>query len=134
MTQPRQRYSTKQEALIVEYLSKNCDKHYTADEIWAAMLPNKVSRATVYRRLERLVEDGVLIKYNYGSGVGACYQYCHHEHSNEVFHFVCTKCKEVFHIDCSALSDVQGHLVNHHDFKIDNSRTVFYGICGGCNN
>lgn len=128
----KQRYSTKQEALIVNYLMKNSEKHFTADEIWAAMMSYGVSRATVYRRLERLVEDGAIIKFNFGAGIGACYQYCGERHEDKGYHFVCTRCKCVQHLDCAVMRGVDEHLNGEHGLKIDNSRTVLYGLCGRC--
>lgn len=130
----RQRYNTKQESLIIAFFSEHGDSHFTADEVWANMIPYGVSRATVYRRLERLVEDGLLLKFNLGSGVGACYQLCADSHSADVFHFVCTNCKAVEHLDCSALSQLQKHFCDEHSFFMDNTRTVFYGVCGRCKN
>lgn len=128
----KQRYNTKQETLIIDFFKNNKDIHFTADEVCDNISNYGISRATVYRRLERLVEDGTLIKYSLDSKSGACYQYCCNEHKGNTCHFVCTKCKSVKHLDCHFLENLQNHLTCDHNLKIDNARTVFYGVCGGC--
>lgn len=130
----KQRYRTKQENLIINFFKDNYEKHFTADEVYASMLGDGVSRATVYRRIERLVEDGELLKFNFGNGIGACYQYCSACHDNNIFHFVCSRCKSVHHLDCSVVKSVLDHLTEEHNVKIDSNRTVFYGLCERCAN
>ncbi|MBE6678363.1 MAG: transcriptional repressor [Ruminococcaceae bacterium] len=132
MNELKNRYKTKQEALIVSFLKDNSKTHFSADEVFAAVAAEGVSRSTVYRRLERLAEDGVLLKFNLGNSVGALYQYCDHKHGEECLHFVCTKCKTLHHLDCYVFSDVQQHLNSQHKFLLDGSKTVFYGLCERC--
>ena len=128
----KQRYSTKQMSILTSFFESNKNAHFTADEVYDNIRENGVSRATVYRRIERLVEDGFLIKYTLDSRMGACYQYCCSDHQSDTCHFVCTKCKAVKHIDCSLLGNLQSHLTKDHNLTIDSTRTVFYGLCGGC--
>ena len=126
------RYKTKQEALIINFFKSNCDESFTADEVFASIAQEGISRATVYRRIERLAEEGVLLKYNLGNGAGAIYQYCNHGNDENCFHFVCTKCKTLHHLDCSVFKDVQQHLNLHHHLLIDGNKTIFYGLCEEC--
>ena len=120
-------YNTKQKSVILEFLKEN-NRHYTAREL-ADSLKDKASTATVYRQLESLVESGVVRKFI--TGDSACYQYgetCENNH----FHLKCTKCDKLYHVDCSFLSELSGHIKSHHSFTVDNSRTVMYGICQKC--
>lgn len=128
----KQRYSTKQMSILTSFFESNANAHFTADEVYDSVRDSGISRATVYRRIERLVEDGVLIKYTLDNRAGACYQYCCSEHQNDTCHFICTQCKAVKHIDCSLLNNLQTHLTSDHNLTIDSTRTVFYGLCGGC--
>lgn len=132
MTNDRQRYNTKQQSLIYEFFKKSSGAHFTADEVCLALKQSEVSRATVYRAVEKLTEEGVLIKYNFGKGQSACYEFCSENAENDTFHFICTKCKRLMHLDCSALSDLEEHLSKDHALKIDRSLTVLYGTCGRC--
>lgn len=132
MVKEAQRYNTKQKTHILSFFKDNAANHYTADEVCDAIKSNGVSRATVYRTVEKLVEDGVLLKFNFGKGQSACYQFCGHEHENGTYHFVCTSCKTVQHLHCDILNDLQAHLNSDHALKIDRSLTVLYGTCRRC--
>lgn len=129
----KQRYNTKQEGLIISFFENNKSGHFTADEVCDNIRCSGISRATIYRRLERLVEDGVLIKFSFDGKSSACFKYCSDGHSGSgTCHFICTKCKNVQHIDCHLLEGLQSHLFCDHNLNIDSTRTVFYGVCGGC--
>ena len=91
----KQRYSTKQMAILTAFFEENKNEHFTADEVYDNIRSSGISRATVYRRLECLVDDGVLIKYNLDGRAGACYQHCSAKHQNGTCHFICTQCKAV---------------------------------------
>lgn len=132
MNNDKQRYNTKQQALIYRHFKNNPNNHFTADEVCDALKSNGVSRATVYRSVEKLTEDGVLLKYNFGKGQSACYQFCCKEHDACTYHFVCTACKTVQHLQCEVLNELQAHLNDDHALKIDRSLTVLYGTCRRC--
>ncbi len=120
-------YNTKQKSVILEFLKENT-RHYTAREL-CDILKDKASAATVYRQLESLVESGFVRKFI--TGDSACYQYgeeCEGSH----FHLKCTKCDTLYHVDCSFLSELSTHIKSHHNFTVDNCRTVMYGICENC--
>ena len=51
----------------------------------------------------------------------------------EHFHLKCIECGKLIHIDCNYMKSLDEHILQHHGFKVDNSRTVLYGICNSCN-
>ena len=123
-------YETKQKTAIVDFI-KSKSGHITAKDIVSelSVLGEKVSTATVYRRLEKLVNDGMLKKYITDNG--ACYQYsedCKGDH----FHLKCTRCGTLLHVDCEFLMSIAPHIMEHHRFRVDNRRTVMYGLCEKC--
>ncbi len=126
-------YKTKQRALIISYI-KNCPlPHITAADIEAHLRAagEKVGMATVYRQLEKMVETGEVRKYILENG--ACYQYVgSNEHCREHFHLKCLSCGKLLHISCSLLNSLAPHILEHHGFEVDNSRTVMYGLCREC--
>ncbi len=128
-------YKTKQGEMILSYL-KSCPlPHVTAGDI--VMHLNtcgcRIGTATVYRWLERLVDAGQVRKYLLDGG--ACYQYVGGEADcREHFHLKCLSCGKLFHVDCAYLSTLAPHILEHHGFTVDNSRTVMYGLCSECSN
>lgn len=124
-------YKTKQKAALLDLFTENGSRHITAAEIVEKLSENgtKIGTATVYRHLDKLVSDGFLKKYITDSG--ACYQYggdCDGNH----FHLKCTVCGTLFHVDCDFLESLSPHILEHHKFKVDNTRTVMYGTCEKC--
>ena len=47
-------------------------------------------------------------------------------------HLKCSSCGTIMHLGCEFMSNVGQHILEHHSFKIDNSRTIIYGLCGAC--
>lgn len=129
-------YKTKQKELIVKCLIENKEKHIKAEEIVFYLKKNgtQVGKTTVYRHLDKLVEEGKVRKYFIEEGKGACYQYSELENEcYESFHMKCTKCGNLIHLSCDYLNEISKHVKNSHNFSIDNYKTVFYGKCGNCN-
>jgi len=128
-------YNTKQKENLLSFLIKNKNKHTNVREIsiFLAGEGTPVGTATIYRQLEKLVEQGLVRKYTLNSSSGACFQYiensdCCREH----FHLKCTLCGKLLHIDCNYLTGINQHIAEHHGFAVDSSQTVFYGICSEC--
>ena len=128
-------YVTKQRLQLQEYMALNREKHMTADEIREELKKGgiEISSATVYRTLERLIEEGKVRKYIADEGKSACYQYVD-ENGNcaRHFHLKCTRCGRLIHLECDYMKDIERHVFEHHKFTVDNTKTVLYGICGDC--
>ena len=113
----------------------NSDKLLSCDEI-SDNLKTKgtpVGRATLYRFLDNLVSSGEARKIIDDSKKSAAYQLldkdmnCHGH-----MHLKCSSCGTIMHLGCEFMSNVGQHILEHHSFKIDNSRTIIYGLCGAC--
>lgn len=128
-------YNTKQRAIILSFLKENKTSHLTADEITSALLNGgfRVGKTTVYRYLDKLVENGQARKFLPPDGKSSCYQYVEDkEICAEHFHFKCDGCGKLFHTECDMLSNINKHINAEHNFFIDSSKTVFYGSCEKC--
>lgn len=128
-------YKTKQRDLILNYFKENNFKHVTADDVVAhlKMQGTSVGKSTVYRYLEKLVEQGIVRRYFIEEGQGACYQYAgDSKECHKHFHLKCVKCGKLIHIECNYLDEAEKHILKSHDFEIDNTKTVLYGRCENC--
>ncbi len=128
-------YKTKQREMILKCLVDNCSKHLTADNIMEYLRANgsAVGKTTVYRYLDKLVAEGAVRKYIVEEGKRACFQYAGENcDCKQHFHLKCTVCNRLFHVECDYLNDLENHVYEHHKFKIDNTKTVLYGVCGEC--
>ena len=124
---------TKQKKLVLECFENNSGIHLTVEEICSLLKDNgtPVGTTTVYRQVQKLCQEGIITKYNVDSESGACFQYSG-GNCKMHFHLKCVKCSDLFHAECSYIESVEEHIFKHHGFKVDNSRTVFYGICQNC--
>ena len=128
-------YNTKQKEKLLEYLMKNKEKHTNVQEISAYLSAegSSVGVATIYRQLDRLVEQGLVRKYAFDGKTCACYQYIENEEQcRSHFHLRFLGCGRLIHLDCEHLADITRHIEEEHDFSIDYSQTVFYGRCSDC--
>ena len=128
-------YRTRAQEEILEYLRNTPGEHHTTAEIhdFFSRGGRPIGTATIYRQLDRFVEEGLVQKYILGPGESACYAYVKSgAECSEHFHCKCEKCGKLIHLDCEELQEIRGHLQEHHGFLWDTGRTVFYGVCAAC--
>lgn len=132
-------YKTKQMAQLRSYMEQTQGRHITANDICALFKADGISvgTATVYRNLEKMVEQRLVVKYTVDGTSSACYEYVgedknKNESKTPCYHCKCEKCGKLIHIHCSEVEEFSRHLQSHHNFEMDSFRTVFYGICAEC--
>ena len=129
------KYNTKQKQLIYDYLLTNREKLLSCDEISDSLktMGTPVGKATLYRFLDSLASSGDARKIVDEGKKSAAYQLldkdlnCHGH-----MHLKCTCCGALTHLGCDFMSTVGEHILEHHKFKIDNSKTLIYGLCCAC--
>ena len=93
----RSTYQTRQMKELREFLASTDGKHVTVKDIcrYFDEAGRPVGTATVYRNLEKLVEEGIVAKYSADPSDSACFSYigsgeecCH----PVCFHLKCQKC------------------------------------------
>ena len=128
-------YKTKQRSGIESVLKLTDGRHFTADELMVLLAENglNIGRTTVYRCLDRMAGEGKVRRYAQGGGESACFQYVpENSECAEHFHLKCTRCGRLFHIECETMNRLSKHILNEHGFKVDNFKTVLYGVCKEC--
>ena len=132
-------YKTKHRGELLEYLETVAGKHITVNEIcdYFKEKGSPIGVATVYRQLEKMVNEGLVSKYVIDPNGPACFEY-NPADGTEVereccYHCKCEKCGKLIHLHCDEMEEIQQHLMEHHQFRLNAIRTVFYGICEQCN-
>lgn len=131
----KQGYKTRQKEQILQYLTTHTGEHVTAQELSRHLEADgtHVGTATIYRCLDQLVTDGLLRKYTFDNRTCACYEYLpHSELCRRHFHLKCMICGTLYHVTCEHLDGLESHILEHHGFRIDQSKTVLYGVCAAC--
>ena len=126
-------YNTKQSKLVYNFLENNPHKHFSAEEVYFALISdgNNIGRTTVYRQLDKLCDEQKARKFFSGENNACCYQF-ESEHCHNHYHLKCSSCGTLIHTECDFLDKLASHVFNDHQFRIDGSRTVLYGICQDC--
>ncbi len=132
----KSKYRTKHREDLIAYLKTVPGRHVTAADVCDHFRRQgrSIGTATVYRQLERMVEDGTVNKYIIDKNSSACFEYIGPEHCHQpvCYHCKCEKCGKLIHLECGELAQVQAHVLADHGFLVDPMRTVFYGICEDC--
>lgn len=132
----RKNYSTKHNDELISYLKEHKNEHLTVSQIFNGLTESGVSigYSTVYRQIEKLVESKSVIKYVIDNTSSACFEYIgdESEPDESVYHLKCESCGKIIHLTCNEINEFENHICAHHNFTVDPTKTVFYGICGSC--
>lgn len=122
---------TQQRRILIDYIFERHD-HFDAEELIynLASVPegNKVSRPTVYRTLNELVDAGLLRRMNLtGRAVyEPDYGYPQHDHLH------CTICDRLIEFQSSELKSLRDAVADKHAFRVTGHRLIISGICSEC--
>jgi Fur family peroxide stress response transcriptional regulator len=119
---------TVQRRTVFEQLSARRD-HPTADQVYDAVkgrIPG-LSRTTVYRVLEALVEAGFVRKVHHAGGVARFDPVTHRHH-----HLVCEACGRLVDLDDAAVPALRLPEARGSGFRIKDYSVSFLGLCGAC--
>ena len=130
----RGEYSTRQKREMLRFLKERDMQHFSVDDVVFEMRGRgeKIGRTTVYRYLEMLAEQGEVRKYQ---GLQGVTQYQHVEDDARCdahFHIVCSRCGNLFHVDCALMSKMARHLMEEHGFMLDPRESILVGLCEKC--
>ena len=120
--------NTIQRALVLETVNK-LQNHATADEIYDAIIsehPN-ISRATVYRNLNLLAEEGEIRRLEIPGGADHFDHRCH-----DHLHVRCEKCGRVFDVDMEFVTGLEKGIHDSHGFAFTGYDILFHGVCPDC--
>ncbi len=122
------RRNTKQKKLIYETLVR-MGSHVSAGEIYAEIVKKhpKFSRATVFRVLSDMAEDGMIQKLNM---IGA---ECKFDTTTERHcHIVCRKCGRVSDVTLEPSASLAERLTFASGYKVEDEYVEFSGLCPDC--
>lgn len=127
-------YKTKQKDCMIEYFDKNPNKQYSAKEIAETLCSeNRIGKSTVYRLIDKMVNEGTLKRFRGENAKSVLYQYVGIDNvCNSHFHLKCTNCGLLIHLKCDSMNEIKEHIKLHHNFAVDTSKTIMYGVCNKC--
>lgn len=121
---------TRQRQLIWEALTAESDRHLSAEgvvERVRSQLPH-VSASTVYRTLELLVDEGLLLRTDLGTD--RAYYEPAREHAHH--HLVCERCGAVQHFHDELLGDLGARIRAASGYVLGAGEITLFGLCPTC--
>ena len=108
------------------------EEHLDAEEIYQRLLKKKknVSRATIYRTLEVLVEHEFVRKLDFGDGRMRYEQNQNPDDHHD--HMVCQVCGKVIEFYNPRLEALQESIAGEHQFVMLSHTMHIYGLCADC--
>lgn len=106
-------------------------RHIDAEELWERLrkLGHQLSRATVYRNLDLLVEAGLVRRYRLGRN-HYLFEHVHEGQHHE--HLVCVECGRVVEFISPAIAELQAEICRAHGFVPKHHNLQIYGSCENC--
>jgi Fe2+ or Zn2+ uptake regulation protein len=123
------RRRTVQRDLVLATVQKSCT-HPTADEIFASVVAEhpSISKATVYRNLNLLVEAGLVRRVPLPGTLPDHFDRTLDEH----YHVYCECCGRVSDVDLPYQADLAERIAESDGFEVYQHEIVFHGICPDC--
>jgi Fur family ferric uptake transcriptional regulator len=121
---------TRQRRLIWDTFVAESDRHLSADDVVERVrmeLPH-VNPSTIYRTLELLVDERLLLRTDLGSD-RAHYELAR-EHAHH--HLVCERCGTVTHFHDEVLGDLPKRIKRHSGYTLGDAEITLFGLCATC--
>lgn len=122
-------YNTKQKDLILDII-KNNERPFTVKDIYNDLGSN-VGLTTIYRFVDKLVEENRLNKYINKDNI-TYYEYLKECNKENHFYLKCDNCEKLVHVDCDCINELFGHIFKEHNFKATKERVIINGTCNKC--
>jgi Fur family transcriptional regulator, ferric uptake regulator len=122
--------NTPERMIILQEVMK-LDKHFEAENLFEHIktMNIKVSRASIYRTLDLLVQCGLVNKINFDN---SCFYYETTINKSSHDHFICNECGKIIEFYYPELEDIHKNLIEKFDLSISEYSHQIYGICKDC--
>ncbi|MEA2008272.1 MAG: Fur family transcriptional regulator [Chloroflexota bacterium] len=120
---------TPQREIIIKAIADST-AHLTAEDVLELIRPSSeaINIATVYRTLEMLVEEGLIIRSDLGQGQAV---YAPQQHGPHI-HLVCRHCGVVVAADYTMADSLKEQILAQYHFEADFTHTTIFGLCAQC--
>lgn len=124
-----QRFTDQQRELLEHIFAKH--SHFDAEQLIEELKSagKRVSRATVYRTLTKLVDAGLLRRIELGTRTVFDHDYGYPFHD----HLVCEQCGTMIEFQSEPLDAVLRDVAAQHQFRANGRSLVIRGVCAECN-
>jgi Fe2+ or Zn2+ uptake regulation protein len=111
---------------VIEWLAGHDEENFTAEALAAELA--SIGRATVYRTLKLLLDQGLICRVILNDG-GVCYRLSHTGHHH---HLVCVSCGATEDVHLDDVEDVLNRVRSATEYELVGHRIEVYGFCPRC--
>jgi Fur family ferric uptake transcriptional regulator len=124
-----QRYTQQQRDMVRLIFARH--NHFDADRLIDELQQSglRVSRATVYRTLSKLVDAGLLRRLELGNRTFFEHDYGYPQHE----HLVCERCGKMIEFQHPAVETLLRDVCGQHGFQSNGHTLMVRGTCAECN-
>jgi Fur family ferric uptake transcriptional regulator len=124
-----QRFTDQQRDMVRFIFARH--NHFDAEQLILDMKASgfRVSRATVYRTLGKLLDSGLLRRLEVGPRTFYEHDYGYPPHE----HLYCQHCRQMIEFQDPALEALIRDVGRRHSFQVTGHSFIIYGTCGECN-
>jgi Fur family transcriptional regulator, ferric uptake regulator len=129
-SRPRPQRFTEQQRELVRYIFSQ-HNHFDADQLIDAVKREnfRVSRATVYRALSKLVAAGMLRRLEVGERTFFEHDYGYPQHE----HLYCQQCSKMIEFQHAAIVAIIDEICGQQGFRSSGHSLIVRGLCADCN-
>ena len=125
-------YNTEQRAALLNFLTENPDKTFSAKEIAASLAGRNISKSSVYRNLAELENEQKIKRVTKAGSKESFYQFFDNSECRNHIHLSCTKCGKIFHLESEQTERLVTEVEAADGFEVSKSETTLYGTCREC--
>ena len=129
-------YQTQQKSMLLDYLSRHADGALSMEEVADGLrgdLGDKApGKSTVYRLVNRLVEEGTVRRFSAEGSRSALYQIVDGKNCHHHLHMKCTQCGRLMHMNDEQSERIIEQIFGSSDFAVNQEQTTLYGSCAEC--
>lgn len=128
-------YNTKSKEIIINYIKAKNGNRFRAQDLITYLNGQEIeiNQATVYRNLEKLTEQGSLLKTKNPADDSCYYQYALPEkRCGQHLHLQCRICGKVVHLEGEKMDEFYAYLRDELGFLLEHKESVLVGICREC--
>lgn len=118
---------TKTRQMVLSLL-KNAKEPITAEDIYKALIDEKINLSTIYRSLNSFLERNIITKEIRQDGK-ALYHYLQKEHRHVL---ICTTCNKKIYLDNCPYQEIDKTIYVETGFTIKHHNIELYGLCKEC--
>ena len=128
------KYNTKPKEYILLFLKNHKNKRFSIKEMYDSIRNSghEINLATIYRNINALEKEGMLLKHQGNDTNYATYQYVENSDCLAHFHFECIKCGRVSHLGAKETNDFLKMIKLRMGFEVEPQNTYIRGICNQC--